>query len=278
MTVNGDIITTDQYGRYHIPCAIIANSERGSNFLLKADTRTLPLGYTPTTENPRVVRATRGKFVKMNFGAAHRPKLRFDLFAADFNGQYTVISSEAQSRLRDVLAQDNTAERAIIVYHADDQENVDQGQAALRVGLEALKSMARGRFKDIALESSWGDARAFTGYTGYVETDNGHVHENERRSIGQVFDGPADTRNRDRVAFFENDNGQIERTARDDEDFDRFGDEVINREEGLRGERGSRALASDTRRPTSRFGGRRDNGNAESARPGRLLRWIGWGE
>ena len=146
----------------------------------------------------------------MNFGAAHRPKLRFDLFAADFNGQYTVISSEAQSRLRDVLAQDNTAERAIIVYHADDQENVDQGQAALRVGLEALKSMARGRFKDIALESSWGDARAFTGYTGYVETENGHVHENERRSIGQVFDGPADTRNRDRVAFFENDNGQIE--------------------------------------------------------------------
>ena len=40
VTVNGDIITTDQYGRYHIPCAIIANSERGSNFLLKADTRT----------------------------------------------------------------------------------------------------------------------------------------------------------------------------------------------------------------------------------------------
>ena len=75
VTVNGDIITTDEFGRYHIPCAIIANSERGSNFLLKADTRTLPLGYSPTTENPRVVRATRGKFVKMNFGAAHRPKL-----------------------------------------------------------------------------------------------------------------------------------------------------------------------------------------------------------
>ena len=36
-------------------------------------------------------------------------------------------------------------------------------------------------------------------------------------------------------------------------------------------------MASDTRRPTSRFGGRSDNGNAESARPGRLLRWVGWG-
>jgi len=277
VTVNGDIITTDQYGRYHIPCAIIANSERGSNFLLKADTRTLPLGYTPTTENPRVVRATRGKFVKMNFGAAHRPKLRIDLFAADFNGQYTVLSSETQSRIRDVLAQDNTAERAIIVYHAHDQEDVDHGQAALRVGLDAVKSMARGRFKDIALESSWGDARAFIGHTSYVETEYGHEHENERRSIGQVFDGPADTRNRDRVAFFENDNGLIERTARDGEDWDQLGDEFINREEGLRGERGSRALAGDTRRPTSRFGGRRDSGNAESARPGRLLRWVGWG-
>ena len=55
VTVNGDIITTDEYGRYHIPCAAIADAENGSNFLLKADTRTLPLGYAPTTENPRVV-------------------------------------------------------------------------------------------------------------------------------------------------------------------------------------------------------------------------------
>jgi len=86
-TVNGDIITTDQYGRYHIPCAAIADRERGSNFLLKADIRTLPLGYHTTTENPRVVRATRGKFVKINFGAAHRPKLRIDLFAADFSDE-----------------------------------------------------------------------------------------------------------------------------------------------------------------------------------------------
>jgi len=53
------------------------------------------------------------------------------------------------------------------------------------------------------------------------------------------------------VAFFENDSGQIERTARDDDDWGHeLGDEYINREEGLRGERGSRALTGDNRRPT----------------------------
>jgi len=137
------------------------------------------------------------------------------------------------------LAQDNTAERAIIVYHADDLEDVDQGQAALNVGLDAVKAMARDRFKDIALESSWGDARAFIGHTGYAETVDSHEHEEARRAVGQIFDGPADGRNRDRVAFFENDSGQIERTARDDDDWGHeLGDEYINREEGLRGERG----------------------------------------
>jgi len=116
VTVNGDIITTDEYGRYHIPCAIIANSERGSNFLLKTDTRTLPLGYSPTTENPRVVRATRGKFVKMNFGAAHRPKLRVDLFTADFDAQSGLLLPEAARRITSVLAEDKISDRAILVW------------------------------------------------------------------------------------------------------------------------------------------------------------------
>ena len=263
VTVNGDIITTDEFGRYHIPCAIIANNERGSNFLLKTDVRTLPLGYSPTTENPRVVRATRGKFVKMNFGAAHSPKLRIDLFTADFDAQSGLLYPEAARRITSVLAEDKISDRAILVYHADDLENVDTAQNALSLTLNMVRDISRKQFKDIALEASWGDAKAF------IRDDN--------PASGQLFDRPSKDSPRDRIAFFANDNGKIERTDSDEYDAGEFGDSYQGREAGLRGGAGSEALAGDTRRATNSFGGRRDNGEAESARPGRLLRWVGWG-
>ncbi|MBI1214672.1 MAG: DUF11 domain-containing protein [Alphaproteobacteria bacterium] len=78
-TVNGLLVTTDADGRFHIACAAIPDSERGSNFIMKLDTRTLPTGFRVTTENPRIVRATRGKMVKLNFGAALRRVVRVNM-------------------------------------------------------------------------------------------------------------------------------------------------------------------------------------------------------
>lgn len=69
-TVNGQLITTDQFGRYHIACAAVPDARIGSNFVLKVDTRTLPLGWDTTTDNPRSIRLTRGKFGELNFGVA----------------------------------------------------------------------------------------------------------------------------------------------------------------------------------------------------------------
>jgi large repetitive protein len=69
-TVNGQLITTDAFGRYHIACAAVPDARIGSNFVLKIDTRTLPLGWEVTTDNPRSIRLTRGKFGEMNFGVA----------------------------------------------------------------------------------------------------------------------------------------------------------------------------------------------------------------
>ena len=277
VTVNGDIITTDQYGRYHIPCAIIANSERGSNFLLKADTRTLPLGYSPTTENPRVIRATRGKFAKMNFGAAHRPKLRIDIFAADFDDSYQSLLPEAAKRVTAIVKQAPNAERAILVYHADDLENVDTAQDALRLSLKVVRELAPKQFKDIALEASWGDAAAF-------KAPGEDAKGTENLAIGQLFDAPASPENRDRVPFFEGDNGDIYRSDFDaeggDDHFgtaDRRGDRFQNREAGLRGDNRSGPLSSDMRPRGVPFAGRGDTGDIDSARPGRLLRWVGWG-
>jgi len=303
VTVNGDIITTDEHGRYHIPCAIIANNERGSNFLLKADTRTIPLGYNMTTENPRVVRATRGKFVKMNFGAAHRPKLRVDLFTADFDHTNNKMYDDAANRVRNVLAQSTDTERAILVYHADDAEPVDMAQRALDVGLKVVRGLAPKQFKDIALEASWGDAAVFEArgdapWNAEARPTIGQLFADDQNADGQNIDSKradglfnglvdnADRPNRNRVAFLEGDDGQLERSdfdrrgnsnADDGNTSDIDGDRFQNREAGLRGDRGSEALSSDTRRPTNRFGGRRDaasDGERESARPGRLRRWY----
>ncbi|SFR64384.1 beta strand repeat-containing protein [Litoreibacter janthinus] len=85
-TVRGYLITTDEYGRYHVPCAELPK-DIGSNFTLKLDTRTLPTGYRVTTENPRVIRVTAGKFAKLNFGAAQSNVVDIDLTARAFDAE-----------------------------------------------------------------------------------------------------------------------------------------------------------------------------------------------
>ena len=83
-TVKGWLITTDEYGRFHVPCAAMPDQRIGSNFIMKLDTRTLPTGYRLTTENPRVVRLTAGKMTKLNFGASISRVVRLDLQDAAF--------------------------------------------------------------------------------------------------------------------------------------------------------------------------------------------------
>ncbi len=84
-TVDGLIITTDENGLYSIPCAALP-LDRGSNFIVKLDTRSLPSGYRMTTENPRVVRLTPGMMTEMNFGATLTRVVRIDLNNAAFAG------------------------------------------------------------------------------------------------------------------------------------------------------------------------------------------------
>ncbi|HEY3487672.1 MAG TPA: hypothetical protein VGL10_06370, partial [Gammaproteobacteria bacterium] len=87
-SARGLLSTTDEYGRFHIACAAVPNEDRGSNFILKLDERSLPTGYRVTTENPRVQRLTRGKLAKFNFGVTLHRVVRLDLSdqAFEFNG------------------------------------------------------------------------------------------------------------------------------------------------------------------------------------------------
>ena len=86
-TARGLLVTTDAHGRFHVACAAIPNEMRGANFIIKVDERTLPSGYRITTENPRVIRLTRGKLSKVNFGATIHKVIRVELNEKAFTGE-----------------------------------------------------------------------------------------------------------------------------------------------------------------------------------------------
>ncbi len=99
VSVNGLLITTDQYGRYHVACDAIPDDRIGSNYILKLDDRTLPTGYRLTSENPRVVRITQGKLVKLNFAAANLRVISLALADESFKPGSESLTEHA---LRDV--------------------------------------------------------------------------------------------------------------------------------------------------------------------------------
>jgi uncharacterized repeat protein (TIGR01451 family) len=68
VSVRGEIVTTDEFGRYHIAGVDAGTSYRGKNYILKVDPQSLPTRASFTTDNPRVIRITPGLMEKINFG------------------------------------------------------------------------------------------------------------------------------------------------------------------------------------------------------------------
>ncbi|MEM8594090.1 MAG: hypothetical protein AAGF06_04645, partial [Pseudomonadota bacterium] len=68
VTLKGQIITTDNAGRYHVPAVSAGSRDNGRNFYIKLDVRSLPDGYEETTDNPMVQRVTPGLMTRINFG------------------------------------------------------------------------------------------------------------------------------------------------------------------------------------------------------------------
>ncbi|UBB24818.1 OmpA family protein [Pseudoxanthomonas japonensis] len=66
-SVEGLVIETDQFGRYHLPDTF-GGADRGRNFILKVDPSTLPAGAGFTTDNPLLRRLVPGLPVRFDFG------------------------------------------------------------------------------------------------------------------------------------------------------------------------------------------------------------------
>ncbi len=130
VTVKGTRITTDEYGRFHVPCAELPE-DIGTNFIMKLDTHSLPTGYRVTTENPRVVRLTAGKFAKLNFGAAISNVIRIDLNAKAFD-DVTILNTKFKAALKNMINQMKDKPSVIrLTYVLNDGASQKQAQQRL---------------------------------------------------------------------------------------------------------------------------------------------------
>jgi uncharacterized repeat protein (TIGR01451 family)/fimbrial isopeptide formation D2 family protein len=103
VTATGLEATTDAFGRFHITCAITPNGDRGSNFVLKLDDRTLPSGFRMSTDQVQIKRATSGKALKFDFGASIYRVVAIDLSDAAFEPGSTEIRVQWRPRLNVLL-------------------------------------------------------------------------------------------------------------------------------------------------------------------------------
>jgi uncharacterized repeat protein (TIGR01451 family)/fimbrial isopeptide formation D2 family protein len=155
-TARGLLVTSDVHGRFHVTCAVTPDENRGSNFILKLDDRTLPSGYRVTTANPEVLRATRGKMLKFSFGAALHKVVRLDLANGVFEPGTTTLRPQWATRLPLLL---DTLRRAPSVlrlaYLAETEE-----EALVQRRVKAIRQL---------LATEW--ARAGNPYELAIETE-----------------------------------------------------------------------------------------------------------
>jgi uncharacterized repeat protein (TIGR01451 family) len=144
VSARGLIATTDKHGRFHITCAAIPNEDRGSNFILKLDDRTLPTGYRVTTENPLVRRVTRGKAIKFNFGAALHRVVRLDIADGAFEPGTTEMREQWKPRIEMLLDELRKAPSVLRISYLGD---VDDPRVA-RARTEAVKREIAARWEE----------------------------------------------------------------------------------------------------------------------------------
>jgi uncharacterized repeat protein (TIGR01451 family) len=135
VTARGLAAMTDPYGRFHITCAITPNENRGSNFVLKLDDRTLPTGYRMSTDQVQIKRATRGKALKFDFGASIYRVVAIDLSDAAFELGKTEIRLQWRPRLDLLLEELRKAPSVLRLSYVADTEDA----ALVERRVQALK-------------------------------------------------------------------------------------------------------------------------------------------
>jgi uncharacterized repeat protein (TIGR01451 family) len=150
VTARGLAATTDKNGLYHITCAIVPNQSRGSNFVLKLDDRSLPSGFRASTRPVQVQRATRGKALRINFGASIHRVVGLDVADAVFEPGSIEVREQWRPRFGLLLDELHKAPAVLRLSYVADLE----AESLVQQRLEALKSriMTEWRTSDAAYE------------------------------------------------------------------------------------------------------------------------------
>ncbi|MEH6776333.1 MAG: hypothetical protein V7668_20585, partial [Cereibacter changlensis] len=150
LTTSGAIVTADEFGRFHVPCAELPRGT-GSNFTLKLDTRSLPTGYRVTTENPRTIRVTPGKMAELNFGASLSTVVRIDLSASAFTAT-DALSETLRSGVVGLAQQMGAAPVVVRLNYRLAGESERRARQRLEAVETALRQAWRGRGGKLLVE------------------------------------------------------------------------------------------------------------------------------
>ncbi|MGD8829288.1 MAG: SdrD B-like domain-containing protein [Pseudomonadales bacterium] len=123
VTPTGLAVTTDQYGRFHITCAITPMAGRGSNFMLKLDDRTLPSGFRASTRPFQIQRATRGKTLHFSFGASIFRVVGLDVADGVFAPGSTEMRPQWRPRLELLMTELDKAPAVLRLSYLADVED-----------------------------------------------------------------------------------------------------------------------------------------------------------
>jgi hypothetical protein len=123
VTPGGLQAVTDRFGRYHITCAITPDENRGSNFVLKLDDRSLPSGFRMSTNQVLIKHVTRGKAMKFNFGASIYRVVGIDFSDAVFEPGTIKIRAHWQPRLNLLLEELRKAPSVLRLSYIADTED-----------------------------------------------------------------------------------------------------------------------------------------------------------
>jgi len=145
VTARGLAATTDSHGRYHLTCAITPHESRGSNFVLKLDDRSLPSGFRVSTRPVQVQRATRGKALRINFGASIHRVVGLDIADAAFEPGTTEMRSLWIPRIELLLDELQKAPAVLRLSYVADVE----AEALVEQRLDALKDQVTTAWQDL---------------------------------------------------------------------------------------------------------------------------------
>lgn len=143
VSVEGFVITTDAYGRYHLTCAAKPAFSTGSTFILRLNEASLPQGSTVLSENPVAVRLTRGRAHQINYAVALGPQaVRVDVSARAFSPGSLTLRQEWAAQLPGLIEALKRRQSSLTLFYSTADGEAELGPQRL----DALAALVRSRW------------------------------------------------------------------------------------------------------------------------------------